>query len=180
MLFFCTSGSVHYKSLCFYNFPGEPDRTMVCAGPMVKHAEDLAPLTKILFHTEMEEVAAAAKRLQLDKTVDVKDIKFYYVEEPLDPRISPVSSEVKAAIKKAVDYVSEASGRPAVKIQLSGFRHCFTLWRYWMTKEGERFASLLGNNEVYQRAFLRSKYICRVCKFNCVKRELVVSEATLS
>nr|XP_018917434.1 PREDICTED: fatty-acid amide hydrolase 2 [Bemisia tabaci] len=140
-----TTGLISTKGMTFRK--GEPDRTMVCAGPMVKHAEDLAPLTKILFHTETEEVAAAAKRLQLDKTVDVKDIKFYYVEEPLDPRISPVSSEVKAAIKKAVDYVSEATGRPAVKIQLSGFRHCFTLWRYWMTKEGERFASLLGNNE---------------------------------
>uniref|UniRef100_A0A1B6C263 Amidase domain-containing protein n=2 Tax=Clastoptera arizonana TaxID=38151 RepID=A0A1B6C263_9HEMI len=144
--FFCgvfghktTAGLISTKGLTFRT--GTEKQTMVCSGPMTRYAEDLLPSLKVLVPEHN------LYRLKLDEEVNIKDLNFFYVEDPGDLRISPISEEIKKGIRSTVKHLEEITGKPAEKISLSGFKHSFTLWRYWMTKEPSRFAWDLGNQK---------------------------------
>ncbi|OWR46450.1 fatty-acid amide hydrolase 2 like protein [Danaus plexippus plexippus] len=114
------------------------DPTIASIGFVSKHPEDLAPLTKIV-------AGEKAGLLDLDRKVDIKDIKFYYVEDVKDLRISPVCSELKKAMHKVTSKLSKASEAPK-RYSHAGFNHCFALWKHAMTRETEDFAKLLTDN----------------------------------
>lgn len=76
-------------------------------------------------------------------------MKYYYVNNPNDVRVSPISDELQLALNRVVNSITLVTELPPLKVKLSGTRHSYNLWRYWMTKEEESdFALALGNNEV--------------------------------
>lgn len=69
---------------------------MVVAGPMSRHARDLLPLFKILADPrQMDE-------LELNRKVDVRNLKFYYIKESGEMKTTPVSGELQTAMSKWV------------------------------------------------------------------------------
>lgn len=85
MLFNCFAG-LTYRT-------GEEKDTMVCLGPIVRYAEDLAPLIKIM-------VGKNVFQLKLDDKVAVKDIKIYYMMENNDIFCSSIHGDMKNAFRR--------------------------------------------------------------------------------
>lgn len=76
-------------------------------------------------------------------------MKYYYVDNPNDSRVSPISDDLQIVLDRAVKSLTEITEVPPLKVKLSGIRHSYSLWRYWMTREEESdFAAALGNNQV--------------------------------
>lgn len=76
-------------------------------------------------------------------------MKYYYVDEPNDARVSPISDELELALDRVVKSIASVTELPPLKVRLSGVRYSYSLWRHWMTREEESdFAASLGNNQV--------------------------------
>lgn len=76
-------------------------------------------------------------------------MKYYYVDNPNDSRVSPISDSLQIALNRAVKSITNITELPPLKVKLSGIRYSYSLWRYWMTREEESdFALALGNNQV--------------------------------
>jgi fatty acid amide hydrolase 2 len=79
----------------------------------------------------------------------LSSLKYYYVDEPNDKRVSPISDELKIALELVLNSITSITELPPLKVKLSSIRYSYSLWRYWMTKEeGTDFATALGNNQV--------------------------------
>lgn len=74
---------------------GLEKNTMVSAGTVVKHAEDIAPLLKVLANEK-------AALLKLDAPVDLNKLKYYFVDHVGDKRCSNVQLSVKECMNKYV------------------------------------------------------------------------------
>ncbi|CAB3230211.1 unnamed protein product [Arctia plantaginis] len=119
------------------------DPTMASVGFVSRHHSDLAPLTKVV-------AGQKAQDLDLDRVVDVKKLRYFYVESANDPRISPICEELREAMNKVINKLTvDATSTEYVPKPYyhEGFNHMYSLWRYWMTKETDNFAKLLTNNE---------------------------------
>lgn len=101
---------------------------MVVPGPMTRHAEDLAPLLKVL-------LGANANKLQLDRPIHIKDIKVYYVRNPQDPFVSPFRDEMKHVFEKTINCLAELLPDDPILVHFDHIQYGGKLWRYWMTKE---------------------------------------------
>uniref|UniRef100_A0A0A9XIE0 Fatty-acid amide hydrolase 2 n=2 Tax=Lygus hesperus TaxID=30085 RepID=A0A0A9XIE0_LYGHE len=119
---------------------GDEITTIVAGGPITRYAEDLVPFLKVL-------VGKNCSKLKLDEQVNMKDLKVVYVCEPGDMKVSSVCKENRNAILQAADYLSSVTGKPAKKVDFSGFRYCQAIWRHAMTKEGINFGYDVGNRE---------------------------------
>ncbi|XP_037292993.1 fatty-acid amide hydrolase 2 isoform X2 [Manduca sexta] len=117
------------------------DDTMASIGFVSRHCSDLGPLTKILVGEKNEE-------LQIDRVVDLKNIKYYYVETSKDLRMSPICPDLRKAMNKVITNLTEEapSGGAPKRYYHEGFNYMFALWRYWMTHETENFARMITNN----------------------------------
>ncbi|KAL0870910.1 hypothetical protein ABMA27_004743 [Loxostege sticticalis] len=138
-----TAGYTSMKGTCLRS--GE-DPTMATIGFVSKHPVDQAPLTKIV-----------APTLDLDKPVDLKNVKYLYVETAQDLRVSRISKELRQAMNRVIKKLTElAPNTEQVPKEYShgGFAHMFVLWRHAMTKETSRFAELLTNNQGKANAFV--------------------------
>lgn len=144
--FFCgvfghkpTTGLISTKGMTFRS--GEEKILMVTAGTITRFCEDIIPFLKLL-------LAENVNKLKLDTKVNLKDVKLFYTLEPGDARVSPVSAEIKKSITRAVNHLNQTgiNGEPQ-KLNLSGFKYSYSLWRYWMSKEPLNFALDLGNGE---------------------------------
>ncbi|GBP91911.1 Fatty-acid amide hydrolase 2 [Eumeta japonica] len=113
--------------------------TMASIGFICRHAEDLLPLTSII-------TKDAANVLRLDRKIDIKKIKFYYMESAYDLRVSTITTDLRTAMKQVIDRISEVSEQPPQQYSHQGFNHMYSLWRHRMTYEGEKFATMLANN----------------------------------
>lgn len=79
----------------------------------------------------------------------MSSLKYYYVDEPNDSRVSPISDELKISLELVLRSITSVTELPPLKVKLSSMRYSFSLWKYWMTKEeGEDFTVALGNNQV--------------------------------
>ncbi|XP_026741569.1 fatty-acid amide hydrolase 2 isoform X2 [Trichoplusia ni] len=117
--------------------------TMAAIGFSSRHPGDLAPLTKVV-------AGDKAHLLNLDRVVDIKKLKFYYVESSDDWRPSPICADQRNVMKKAIAKLTEDAVSTAHVPQPyyhSGFNYLFLLWRYWMTHEVEDFASMITNRK---------------------------------
>ncbi|CAK1586700.1 unnamed protein product [Parnassius mnemosyne] len=116
--------------------------TMASIGFISKYCEDLAPLTKIILDDKASEI-------DVDRKVDIKNIKFYYTETAKDKRVSPVTQDLKKAMSKVVRQLTEdTSPDKAPKAYYhNGFNHMYALWKHGMSKEAESFSKLLTNNQ---------------------------------
>lgn len=78
---------------------GDEGDTMVTIGPMARSASDLAPIVKVIAGDNVH-------KLSLDKPVDIKKVKVYYMEEKRHPLVSTLRSEIKESYKKLVSILS--------------------------------------------------------------------------
>lgn len=87
--------------------------------------------------------------------VDLSSLKYYFVDDPGDVRVSPISDELKIALNRVVNSITSITELPPLKVKLRGVRYSYSLWRHWMTREEDSdFAATLGNQQV-----LRSRNI---------------------
>lgn len=137
-----TAGTTNLKGVFFRKGDEEDNGSMFCLGFISKHVEDLAPLTKIV-------AGDKAHLLKLDREVDIKDIKFYYLENANDCRVSSVRLDLSNAMKKVIakigKEVTNAENAPQ-PYHHEGFNYMYSLWKYWMDKEPENTAALYTNN----------------------------------
>lgn len=133
-----TADIVSTKGLTYRT--GEEITTMVAAGPMSRHSEDLLPFLKVL-------AGKNGCQLKLDSEINFKNLNVFYICEPGDLRVSSVSEENISAIIKATDYLSTLTGKPAKKVDFPGFGYSTSIWRHGMTKEGTQFGFDVGNRE---------------------------------
>lgn len=79
----------------------------------------------------------------------MSSLKYYYVDQPGDARVSPISVELQLALDRVIKSITSITELPPLKVKLSGMRYCYSLWRHWMTKEEDSdFTVALGNNQV--------------------------------
>lgn len=73
---------------------GKENPTMVCVGPITRYASDLLPLLKVLTGP------TNANILKLDKPVDVRKLKYYYIRQNGELRCSVVSGDLQHIMTK--------------------------------------------------------------------------------
>lgn len=115
------------------------DDTMASIGFVSRHNCDLAALTKVI-------LADKAAELDLDRPVDLKTIKYYYLDTAQDLRVSPIQPELREAMDKVISQLSEEASS-ARRYQHAGLDHMYALWRHAMTREADVFGRLLTNNQ---------------------------------
>ncbi|KAH9637020.1 hypothetical protein HF086_007383 [Spodoptera exigua] len=136
-----TPGNTNLRGIVFRT--GEDQETMVSLGFISKHVEDLGPLTKII-------AGEKAPLLKLDRDVDFKDIKFYYLERSQDMLLSSVRADLKGAMKNVITRISQnitTTENAPEPYYHRGFNHMYSIWKHWMTKEPEHLPSLCTNNK---------------------------------
>lgn len=80
----------------------------------------------------------------------MSSLKYYFVDNPGDKRVSPISDELQIALNRAVNSITSITELPPLKVKLSGTCYSYSLWRYWMTREEESdFPATLGNHQVF-------------------------------
>ncbi|XP_005176413.1 fatty-acid amide hydrolase 2-B [Musca domestica] len=118
----------------------EEQHSFLGIGPMVRHAEDLKPMLKII-------AGEKASQLKLDEPVDVQKLKFFYQETDGGGRlVSPVDSDLIDAIHRIVDHLQTKLKVPVEQVQLPAFRQSASLWFANMKDDtGHAFDYQLGN-----------------------------------
>ncbi|XP_067136988.1 fatty-acid amide hydrolase 2-like [Centruroides vittatus] len=104
-------------------FPvGEGDLCdFLSTGPMCRYATDLLPLMKIMAGSNIS-------RLKLDTRVDLKDVKFYYVEELCRPFLQPLTKDMKEAQKKVINYIEFSHKSKPTKVKLEKMNYAVEMW----------------------------------------------------
>ncbi|CAH1638991.1 unnamed protein product [Spodoptera littoralis] len=74
------------------------EKSMASIGFISRHCSDLIPLTKLVV------IADKAKELNLDRPVDVKKLRYFYVETAQDLRVSPISADLRAAMNSSTNH----------------------------------------------------------------------------
>lgn len=162
-----TPGTTNLRGIVFRT--GEDQETMLSLGFISKHVEDLGPLTKII-------AGDKAPLLKLDRDVDFKDIKFYYLERSQDMLLSSVRADLKGAMKSVITRISQettTTENAPEPYYHQGFNHMYSIWKYWMTKEPEHLPTICTNNkgeangliELLKKAVCMSQY----CLFTIVR-----------
>ncbi|XP_069688947.1 fatty-acid amide hydrolase 2-B [Periplaneta americana] len=86
-------------------------------GPMMRYAEDLKPMLKVLANKN-------ADKLLLDERVNIKNIKFYYMEDDGgSPITSAVARDVKAAMQRTVHYLQSVHGATVKKVDIKEMKY---------------------------------------------------------
>ncbi|KRT80343.1 amidase, partial [Oryctes borbonicus] len=119
---------------------GAENPTMVTAGPMSAHSEDLIPLLKILLDDNVN-------KLRLDEEVNVKKIKIYYMTESSCLRASPIPSSMKKVILKCVDHFNSFSEAKPKEVNFEDVKYGLQLWMQMLTKEKDNFLKQIKNND---------------------------------
>lgn len=110
---------------------------------MVRHAEDLLPLLKIIAGKNSE-------ILKLDENVDVKKIRYFFNDlNQENPFLSPVDSEIKIKLNKVVNYIEEAHGVKPERFENKRFNLSVQMWLALMKSppDGPTFQEQLANLE---------------------------------
>ncbi|XP_037806055.1 fatty-acid amide hydrolase 2-B [Lucilia sericata] len=118
----------------------EEQNSFLGIGPMVRHAEDLKPVLKII-------AGEKASLLKLDEPVDLQKLKFFYKEDDGGGRlVSPVDKDIKEGISRIVDYLQNKLKVSVEEVQLPQFRQSATIWFANMKDDsGYGFEHQLGN-----------------------------------
>lgn len=90
-------------------------------GPICRYATDLLPMFKILAENNVSE-------LKLDRKIDINKIKIYYMDEGGHPFCTPVTSEMKEAQRKVINYFEENYGIKSQKLSLHQMYHAEAIW----------------------------------------------------
>lgn len=118
----------------------EEQNSFLGIGPMVRHAEDLRPVLKII-------AGEKAPLLKLDEPVDLQKVKFFYQESDGGGRlVSPVDADIINGIHRIVQHLQTKLKVPVEQVQLQSFRQSATIWFANMKDDsGYGFEYQLGN-----------------------------------
>lgn len=153
-----TVGALNTRGLTFRT--GAEPSTMVVAGPMCRHADDLLPLMRLLCDAD------TARQLRLnDAPPDVRTLKYYYVRQSGELCCSRVASESQAAMSRVLAHLEELTGVQPEEVRLPCTEHTSRMWRYWMTQEPADFNKLLGNGRSLNGLVELAKYVFGCCEF---------------
>ncbi|KAI9582974.1 fatty-acid amide hydrolase 2-A-like [Glossina fuscipes] len=109
-------------------------------GPMVRHAEDLRPILKII-------AGEKAEQLNLDEPVDLSKLKYFYQENDGGGRyVSEVDHDIVDGIHRIVKHLKTKFNVPVKQMQIEEFRQSAALWFANMKDDsGYGFERQLGN-----------------------------------
>lgn len=94
----------------------------LCTGPMCRHATDLIPIYRVLAGSNIN-------KLKLDQQVDIKSLKFYYMESDGGCKVvSKVHPDVRKAIGQVVYYLEKTHGIQARKVDIKKMKHSLPIW----------------------------------------------------
>lgn len=112
----------------------------IATGPMVRFAEDIMPMFKLQVLDQHKD------KLKLDEPVDVKKLKYFYMEDDGGGLImSPVHPEIKEAVRKAAKHF-ESLGCEVRKVSIPELKQSLQLWQTMMTTSGDdTFCTLMAN-----------------------------------
>ncbi|XP_025829590.1 fatty-acid amide hydrolase 2-A-like [Agrilus planipennis] len=102
--------------------------SMVVPGPIVKKAEDLGPILKVL-------VGLNSMQLKLEDPVDISKVGIYYVIDPEDPFVSPIRADMKDLMNRVIGHLTGVSVDPPQKVELENLKYGGIIWRFWVLKE---------------------------------------------
>lgn len=86
-----------------------------------------------------------ANTLKLNEKVDIKRIRYFYMQQSGELVCSPVTSDLQEAMKKVVKHFAKIADKIPHTAILAGTDQSFQLWRYWITKESLDNSLVLGN-----------------------------------
>ncbi|XP_064628283.1 fatty-acid amide hydrolase 2-A-like isoform X2 [Lineus longissimus] len=111
----------------------------VC-GPICRYSIDLALTFKVM-------AGKNVKKLNLDKQVDVKKLKYFYMEDDNGCFLSSyVTDEVKDSMQKVVKYIENVLGAQVTKVKVEKMKYSLHIWSRLMgSTGGTTFCELLGN-----------------------------------
>lgn len=118
----------------------EEQHSFLGIGPMVRHAEDLKPMLKVI-------AGEKASLLKLDESVDVRKLKFFYQETDGGGRfVSPVDADLIDSIHRIIEHLQTKLKVPVEQVQLPAFRQSASIWFANMKDDsGHSFDYQLGN-----------------------------------
>lgn len=109
---------------------------------MVRHAEDLKPLLKIISGNNCD-------KLDLDKPVDVGKLKFYYQINNNAPLTDPVDEDIVAAMNKVIEMLQVKYQIKAEKKEITRLRKSIPIWLTLMKDGSRTFAErIMGKDGV--------------------------------
>ncbi|CAH2092618.1 unnamed protein product [Euphydryas editha] len=150
-----TPGTTNMKG-CFYRNGDE--ESMFSLGFISRYVEDLAPLTSVI-------AGDKADLLKLDKQIDIKNIKFYYLDSSNDCLVSPLRPEMKEAMQRVICKINENLNTSVQPYYHKGFDYMYKIWSYWMTKEPGNYAQMLTNDKELNGLTELFKKMCGISKF---------------
>ncbi|KAB0794152.1 hypothetical protein PPYR_13772 [Photinus pyralis] len=107
---------------------GKEPSTIMSAGTLTRSSSDIIPFLKVLLDKNVN-------RLQLDKQVNVKDLKVHYMLSSGDSKMSLLTREMTAAILKVVKHFEVDLKASPKKLIVPELKYGMALWRYWLTQE---------------------------------------------
>ncbi|KAI6181612.1 Amidase domain-containing protein [Aphelenchoides besseyi] len=103
---------------------------MVGIGPMCRYAKDLMPTLKIFVDPEHHD------RLRLNESVDVKNLRVFYMEGSNSFALSPYASDVKEALSKATDHFQQNLDISTIRVSLPLADLCLDFWFAGLCEKG--------------------------------------------
>uniref|UniRef100_A0A2P2IBG7 Fatty-acid amide hydrolase 2-like n=1 Tax=Hirondellea gigas TaxID=1518452 RepID=A0A2P2IBG7_9CRUS len=95
---------------------------MLATGPMARHAADLRPALKVM-------AAGNAALLKIDTKVNMKQVRFMYVEDDGGScYTTPMCGELKASMRAVVSHLQLAYGVTATKLELKELKSVFPMY----------------------------------------------------
>ncbi|KYM89280.1 Fatty-acid amide hydrolase 2 [Atta colombica] len=121
---------------------GDDQEQLLAIGPMCRFAQDLTLILKIIADKN-------ADLLKLNQKVDISKIKLYYMEDDGGQYlISPVDLEIKAVMKRVINYFEKAHKVKATKVNIKKLKKSIALWLANMScKKEEDFSYELTNRK---------------------------------
>ena len=87
---------------------------------MTRYACDMKPMLKMM-------VGDNATKLDLDTPVDLKKLKFYYMDSDDNPFHTPVQQDIKDSVHKVIAHFTKM-GCPTKKAYFKQFKYGFEIW----------------------------------------------------
>ncbi|KAK9708955.1 Amidase [Popillia japonica] len=134
---------------------GVENPTMVTAGPVSAHSEDLMPLLKVLLDDNVN-------KLQLNKEVDIKKVKIYYMLAYNCFKSSPMPTVMQEVVLKCTHHFDSVSETKPKEVVFENTKYGTSMWMHMLTKEKDNFSKQIMNNNMEASPFGEIfKYIYR-------------------
>ncbi|XP_071114211.1 fatty-acid amide hydrolase 2-like [Haliotis cracherodii] len=114
---------------------------LLVTGPLCRYAADLLPLMQIM--------SGDASQLNLKKKVDLKELRFFSMENDGGGLLqSNVNQELVAAQKKAVAYLEHTLGVRVTTLNLRRMKYSMEMWSARMTSsDGKTFSEFMAGEK---------------------------------